>query len=452
MQQRKNSIDMVNGPLASRIFLFALPLMASMLIQQLFNTADTIVVGRFAGPQALAAVGSCGYLVGLFVNFFMGFSMGTNVILSRSFGANDMEAVRKGVHSSVSFSALCGVLLGILGFFFAPDLLTLTRVPDDIIDMAVLYVRIYFLGSPACLVYNFGAAILRSQGDTKRPLYFLTAAGILNVGLNLIFVICFHMTTDGVALATILSQYLSAFLVIRCLTQETGPLHLDLRQLALDRHVISGIVRLGLPNGLESALYSISNMTVQSAINSFGSDVVAGSAAASSLHALVMIPSNSVNQAVLTFSGQNHGAQRYDRVDRVFLLGMLFSGMLGLVAGNLFYLFGTQLLTIYVGENAAVIQQGMTHIRCIFPYSMFCATMGATSCTLRGLGYSVIPMVVAILGTCGLRVVWVAFVLPLFNTTPVLFTIWPISWTSTTITLGIIFLFIRKKLRSQNTL
>ena len=452
MKRRSHSIDMLNGPLAGKILIFALPLMASSLIQQLFNTADTIIVGRFAGSEALAAVGSCGYLVNLFVTFFVGFSMGSNVAISQAFGANDLNSVRRSVHTSISFSLVCGVLMAILGYFFAPMLLRIMSVPDDIIDMASLYVRIYFLGSPASTAYNFGAAILRSQGDTKRPLYYLTATGVLNVVLNLIFVIVFHMTTDGVALATILSQYLSAFLVIRCLCRENGPLRLELRHLSMDRHIVGSIIRIGLPSGLENSLYCISNMTIQSAINSFGSAVIAGGSAASSINGLASIPHASVNQAILTFASQNYGAKQYKRVDRVVLLGFLYSTGISLLLTNLCVLFAEPLLSIYLGSEILAIQEGAIRMRTMYPFSFLAAIMGSMTCALRALGYSMIPMVVAIIGTCGLRVLWVIFVLPLFGTVTSLYIIWPISWAVTAITLGIFFLAIRRKVYEKAAL
>jgi len=452
MHKQHYSIDMIHGPLAGKILLFALPLMASSLLQRLFNTADTIVMGRFAGSDALAAVGSCNYLVDLFVSFFVGFSMGTDVTISRAFGANDMTRVIKGVHTTVSFSLLCGILLGLMGFFFAPHMLRITSVPEEILDLAVLYVRIYFLGAPASMVYNFGAALLRTQGDTKRPLYYLTAAGVVNVLLNLVFVIVFHLSTDGVALATIISQYFSAVLVIRCLMREKGPLHLDLHQLTLDKGIIGSIIRLGLPSGLESSLYSISNVTIQSAINSFGSTVIAGSSAASSINALANVPYASINQAVLTFSSQNRGAEQYHRVDRVILLGVLYGAGISLLLGNLCVIFGRPLLSIYVGGEEEVIREGLIRMQMMCPYTFTASIMGTMGAALRALGYSVIPMVVAILGTCGLRLLWVALVLPFFGTPSSLYVVWPISWSVTALTLTVIFFLVRKKVYSKTAL
>jgi len=452
MKSKQFSIDMVNGPLAGKILLFAMPLMASTLIQQLFNTADTIVVGRFAGPQALAAVGSCSYLVNLFVMFFTGFSAGVDVTISRFFGAGNAEKVKNGVHTTIAFSLICGIVLGLLGYFFAPQLLGVMSVPEEIIDQAALYVRIYFLGSPASMLYNFGAALLRTQGDTKRPLHYLTISGVLNVILNLVFVIVFHMAADGVALATILSQYLSAFLVIRCLMRETGPLHFDPRQLSLNGRIISSIVRLGFPSGIENSLYCIANVTIQSAINAFGSAVIAGGSAASSINSLASIPHGAINQAILTFASQNYGARRYDRVDRVILLGFLFGTGISLLLTNLCVIFAEPLISIYVGADAAVILEGVIRMRTMYPFTFLAAIMGAMTNALRALGHSMVPMVVAVIGTCGLRVLWVIFVLPLFGTPPALYIVWPISWGITAITLAVFFFAVRKKSYSESAL
>ena len=450
--KRRSLIDITSGSLTRNMLLFALPLMASSLIQQLFNTADTIVAGRFAGPQVLAAVGSCSFLVSLFVNFFIGFSMGTNVLISRAFGANDHDTIRRGVHSSLAFSLLCGAVMAVLGVVFAPHLLRLTSVPDDIIDMATVYVRIYFLGSPASMVYNFGAAILRSQGDTKRPLYFLTVSGVLNVILNVIFVICFHMTADGVALATILSQYLSAVLVLRCLAREKGPLHLDLHRLTPDSEIIGQIIRIGLPSGLESSLSSIANTTIQAAVNAFGSSVIAAGSAASSIINIANVPYVSINQAVLTFSSQNLGARQYRRTDRVILTGLFFGIGFSLLTGNLCLLFGRPLLSLYVSSNEAIILEGLLRMRIIYPFTFTASIMGTMGSALRSMGYSSLSMVFSLLGNCGLRVLWVFLVLPHFGTPASLYIIWPISWAVTAATLAAIFLVVRKNVYQQNTL
>lgn len=445
MVQRNHSIDMIHGPLAGKIILFALPLTLTTLIQQLFNTIGAVIVGRFAGPDALAAVGSCSYMVNLFINFFVGLSMGANITISNAFGSGQTDQVKKGVHSSIAFSALCGIALAIPAVVFAPALLRMMSVPENVFDMASLYIRVYLLGLPASVVYNFGAAVLRAQGDTQRPLYYLLFSGALNILLSLVFVVVCGMTTDGVALASDISQYLAAGLVIRCLIKETGPLHLNLRQLTLDKKSVIGIVRMGLPTGIENALYAISNMTVQSAINSFGSNVIAGCSAASNLHALLCIPSSSLSQAVLTFSSQNRGARKFRRIDRALVLGLLYNAAITsvLTLGGLFA--ARTLLSIYVGNETAVIECGVEQMFIVWPFNVLCCLMTTMASVLRGLGYSVLPLAVSILGTCGLRILWVFTVLPVFGTTAALYAVWPASWIVTIIALTIIFFVVRHK-------
>lgn len=446
MKRKQHSIDMIHGPLAGKIILFALPLTLTTLIQQLFNTIGAVIVGRFAGPDALAAVGSCGYMVNLFINFFVGLSMGANIILSSAFGANQKDRIEKGVHTSIAFSTLCGIALAIPCILFAPALLRMMSVPENIFDMAALYVRVYLIGLPASVVYNFGAAILRSQGDTQRPLYYLLFSGALNIVLSLFFVAVFNMTTDGVALASVISQYIAAYLVVLCLTKENGPLHLDLRKLSLDRKSVAGIIRMGLPTGIENALYAISNMTVQSAINSFGSDVIAGCSASSSLHALICIPSTALSQAVLTFASQNLGAQKYRRIDRSLTLGLIYNTIVSsfLSFGGLF--IARTLLSIYVGNEAGVIDCGMEQMIVVWPFTILACLMTTMASVLRGLGYSVLPLAVSILGTCGLRILWVFTVLPIFGTTTALYAVWPASWIVTIIALTVIFFIVRHKI------
>ena len=451
MKQRNNSIDMLHGPLAGKLVLFALPLTLTTLIQQLVGTIGAVIVGRFAGPDALAAVGSCSYMVNLFINFFVGLSMGANITISNAFGANHPEQIGKDVHTSIALSILCGVVLAVPGFFFAPHLLRMMSVPENVFSMASLYVRVYLLGLPGSVIYNFGAAVLRAQGDTRRPLYYLLVSGVLNIVLNLFFVVVMNMTTDGVALATVISQYLAAYLVIRCLTKETGPLRFDPRQMKLDLKSAVNIIRMGLPTGIENALYAISNMSVQSAINSFGSDVIAGCSAASNLHSLICIPSSSISQAVLTFSSQNRGAHQYKRIDRVLLLGLLYNTAITALLSFGCLFFCRALLSIYVGDEMNVIACGTEQMIVVWPYTVICCVMTTLASILRGLGYSVLPLAVSIIGTCGLRILWVYTVLPLFGTTAALYAVWPASWIVTTVALAIIFVIVRKRVYSEQT-
>ena len=313
-------IDMLHGPLAGKLLLFALPLMLSSLLQLLFNAADVVVVGRYVGKQALAAVGSNTALINLLVNLFVGFSVGANVIVARDLGAGQEEDVRRSVHTALTVALLSGVFLMAVGAALSRTLLELTSSPEDVIDLATLYLRIYFCGMPANMFYNFGSAILRAQGDTRRPLYFLTAAGIVNVGLNLIFVIGLQMSVAGVALATIAAQYISAVLVFICLMRDQGPLHFDLHCLQLDRRTIKRVLQVGLPAGFQGLVFSLSNVVIQSSINTFASTVVAGSTASANIEGFVYASMNAFYQSALTFVSQNYGAGECKRVDKILKL------------------------------------------------------------------------------------------------------------------------------------
>ena len=444
MKKRNYTIDMINGPLAGKLLLFALPLMASSILQRLFNIADTMVVGRFAGSNSLAAVGSCSSLVGLLVGFFIGFSLGVDVVIAQALGNQDAERASSCVHTSIVFSLLCGFFLAAVGLFFAPQMLGMMNVPEEVIDAATVYLRIYFLGAPANLLYNFGAAVLRSQGDTQRSLVILTISGILNVVLNLIFVIVLHMDTAGVALATTLSLYLSAFLVVRCLLREQGALHLDLHRLTLDRHSAGQIVRIGLPSGLENSMYAIANVMIHSAINSFGATVIAGVSTASTIEDLAVMPSASVTQAMLTFTSQNYGARKYKRIDRILVLGTVYGTLFSLVFGMLITVFAHPLLSLFVPGHAAAIQEGITKISYTGPFLVLGYILPFSN-VLRGMGHAVIPTVVTLLGSFVFRLLYIAFIFPLFNTTISLYVIWPISWLLIGITLAFFFFPIRKK-------
>lgn len=439
-------IDMCNGSIADKILLFALPLMASSLLQLLFNAADVVVVGRFAGKEALAAVGSNTSLINLLINLFMGLSVGTNVVVARDLGAGRHDNVSRSVHTSLALALFSGLLMMVFGVVMVRQLLTWMSSPTDVIDLATVYLRIYFFGMPALLLYNFGAAILRAQGDTRRPLYFLTLAGVVNVVLNLFFVIVLHLDVAGVALATIISQYISAALVIRSLMREEGPLHLDLKKLRLEWRVVKGILQVGLPAGFQGVVFALSNVVIQSSLNSFDDPViVAGSAASANIEGFVYAAMNAFYQTALTFTGQNYGAGRCERVNRVSLLCVTFTAVTGLALGNLVYFFGHPLAGIYAPGEEEVIAQAlvrMLYIAC--PYFL-CGVMDTLVGLMRGLGYSVIPMVVSLLGACGLRLVWVATVFPLYRTPACLYLSYPVTWAITGLIHLVFFLAIRKR-------
>ena len=438
-------IDMIHGPLAGKLLVFAIPLMLSSILQLLFNAADVIVVGRWSGKEALAAVGSNTSLINLMVNLFVGFSVGTNVVVARDLGAGREEDVRDSVHTSIALSLISGVALMGLGLLLSRQMLELMGSPEDVIGLAALYLRIYFCGMPGNMLYNFGAAILRAQGDTKRPLYFLTAAGIINVILNLVFVIVFHMDVAGVALATIISQYVSAILVLLTLMRDKGPLRVDLRALRLDMKVVRRILQVGLPAGFQGMVFSISNVVIQSSINSFGSTVVAGSAASSNIEGFVYAGMNAFYQTALTFTSQNYGACECKRVDRIMGLCLLYSGLIGLVLGNLAYLFGYPLGSIYAPGQEEVIAQAVDRLSICCTTYFLCGLMDTQVGVLRGIGYSVVPMIVSLVGSCALRLLWVATIFQLNRTPEMLYLSYPVSWAITAATHFVFFLFIRKR-------
>ena len=436
---------MIHGPLAGKLLVFAIPLMLSSILQLLFNAADVIVVGRWSGSQSLAAVGSNTSLINLMVNLFVGFSVGTNVVVARDLGAGREEDVRDSVHTSIALSLVSGVVLMGLGLLLSRQMLELMGSPEDVIGLAAVYLRIYFCGMPGNMLYNFGAAILRAQGDTKRPLYFLTAAGIINVILNLVFVIVFHMDVAGVALATIISQYVSAILVLLTLMRDKGPLRVDLRALRLDMKVVRRILQVGLPAGFQGMVFSISNVVIQSSINSFGSTVVAGSAASSNIEGFVYAGMNAFYQTALTFTSQNYGACECKRVDRIMGLCLLYSGLIGLVLGNLAYLFGYPLGSIYAPGQEEVIAQAVDRLSICCTTYFLCGLMDTQVGVLRGIGYSVVPMIVSLVGSCALRLLWVATIFQLNRTPEMLYLSYPVSWAITAATHFVFFLFIRKR-------
>lgn len=430
--RKQHTIDMCEGSLADKILLFALPLMASSLLQLLFNAADVVVVGRFAGKEALAAVGSNTSLINLLINLFVGLSVGTNVVVARDLGAGRHDRVTDSVHTAMTLALISGIVMSVFGVVMARQLLEWMSSPTDVIDLAGVYLRIYFLGLPANFVYNFGAAILRAQGDTQRPLYYLTFSGTVNVILNLIFVISLQMDVAGVALATIISQYISAALVVQCMMREQGPLHLELRQLGLKGRVVRQIIQVGLPAGFQGVVFSLSNVVIQSSLNSFDDAVlVAGSSAGANIEGFVYVSMNAFYQAAITFVGQNYGAAKCDRVDKVARQCIGFSVLFGLVLGNLSYLFGTSLAGIYAPGEPDVIRQAVVRMSIICCPYFLCGIMDTLVGVLRGLGSSVIPMFTSIVGACGLRLLWVATVFPRYRTPACLYLSYPVTWTVT---------------------
>lgn len=450
MAQSIQAGDLTSGPMLKKIILFSLPLAASSILQLLFNAADVVVVGRFAGSTALAAVGSNGALINLLVNLFVGLSLGANVVAARCFGAKDEKGVQNTVQTAVTLGIVSGILLAFVGFFVARGLLELMSCPEDVIDLSTLYLKIYFIGMPMTMLYNFSSALLRSVGDTRRPLYCLALAGVINVVLNLVFVIGFHLSVAGVALATIISQTVSACLVTWILTREKGPLHLDLRHLGFHKGALLQILRIGLPAGLQSTVFSLSNVVIQSAINSFGSTIVAGNSAASNIEGFVYTAMNSFAQAAVTFTSQNMGARRYDNLDRVMRNCLLCVVVTGLVLGGGASLLGTQLLHFYSSDKA-VVAAGLARLHIISATYLLCGIMDVLASCLRGRGYSVLPMIVSLVGSCLLRLVWIATIFQLFRSTTTLYLSYPISWILTAAVHLICLLVVRRKLKKTET-
>ena len=438
------SLDMTQGPLMSQVIFFALPIMISGILQLLFNAADTIVVGRFAGNEALAAVGSVGSLNGLLVSMFIGLSVGVNVLVARYTGSRDSKRVRETVHTAVLVSLLGGVFLAFVGFFAARPLLHLMGSPEDVIDLAALYVRILFVGMPAQLLYNFCAAVLRAIGDTKRPLYFLTVAGVINVVLNLFFVIALHMSVAGVALATILSQIVSALLVTHSLMAMEGPTHLNLRKLRINKEIFLEILHIGVPAGIQGSMFSLSNVVIQSSINSFGSVVIAGNAAASNIGSFVYQCMNTFQQAITCFAGQNMGARKPARILESVKVCQIWSILFGLVSGVLSCVFGEPLLSLYTADPA-VVAVGMERMWIVCGPYFLCGMMEVMTGVLRGVGYSILPMVVSLMGACVFRIAWVVTIFAAVPTLPCLMLSYPVSWALTFIVLLFLFVQIWKK-------
>lgn len=430
MSGKKYEIDMCNGPLLSKILIYAIPLIASGILQLLFNAADMVVAGRYAGSEALGAVGATSSLINLLINVFIGMSVGTNVLAAHFYGADRKEELGQTVHTSIALSLISGVILGIVGFSLAKPLLSLMGTPDDILPHAVIYMQIYFIGVPGMLLYNFGSAILRAVGDTKRPLYYLLFAGVINVLLNLFFVIVLGIGVAGVALATILSQFISAALVIRCLIKEEGAYHLDVHSIRLYPDKVVRILRVGLPAGFQGAVFSISNVLIQSSVNSFGSIAVAGNTAAQNLEGFVYNAMNSFHQTALSFTSQNMGAKKMDRVKKIMWICVGCVTILGMGMGFAGLYFANELLSIY-STDASVVAYGYQRLFIILSTYFMCGVMDVMVGSIRGMGYSIMPMVVSLLGACGLRVVWIFTVFAFYRSPQVLYISYPVTWTVT---------------------
>ncbi len=455
--KRKFEIDMCHGPLLGKILLFSLPLMASGVLQLLFNAADMVVVGRWGNSDALAAVGSTGSLINLLVNVFLGLSVGTNVLTARYFGSKQDKELSDMVHTAILTAAICGVFLIFVGFFIAPFALTWMGAPTEVLSKSVLYIRIYFAAMPAMMLYNFGAAILRAVGDTRRPLVYLFISGIVNVILNLIFVIGFQMSVAGVGLATAISQVVSAYLVLRCLLKSDAAYGLKINKLRINTHKMTAMLKIGLPAGLQGALFAISNVLIQASINSFGTVAIAGNSAAANLEGFVYMAMNTLHQTAISFVGQNYGNHYFKRIRRTAVLCLIIVSVVGIVFGNIMYFLSPVLLRAYVNKEDVAADMAIAYgvRRLLFvccPYFL-CGVMDTLVGCIRGMGRSVLPMIVSLTGACVFRIIWIHTIFAQNRSLDVLYVSYPISWFLTSLVHAICFVIVfslEKKRFGQN--
>ena len=442
--KRHTEIDMVHGPLLKNMWVFALPIIAMNLLQLLFNAADMVVVGRFNGSEALGAVGATGALINLLVNLFMGLSVGTSVIVAQDYGANKPADVSRSVHTSIAVSAIGGIAVGVLGFALCRPLLHVMGTPEDIANLAVRYMRIYFVGMPANMVYNFGAAVLRAVGDSRHPMYYLIISGIVNVILNLFFVVVCKMSVDGVAWATVISQYLSVVMLMICLMRSEGCIRYYWKKTAIDKEKLIKLTRIGLPAGMQGTLFSISNVLIQSAVNSFGSAMVAASSAASNLEGMVGTTMNAYYNAAITFTGQCVGAGEKKRIDSIVKVCLVFIVITWVVLGGASMLFARPLLSIY-STDPAVLDLGVMKLNIMMMVYFTCGIMNVLPGVMRGMGYSIVPMLITLVGACLLRIVWLYTAFAWYPTIPVLFACYPVTWTLAAIGHVVSYLAVRKR-------
>lgn len=451
MLSRKRNMDMINGPLFGKIFIFALPIMAMNILQLMFNAADMVVVGRFSGSQALGAVGATGSLINLLVNLFMGLSVGTSVIVAQDSGADKPSAVSRSVHTSIAISIIGGLIVMVLGLALCKPLLIMMGTPEDILNLSILYMRIYFIGMPASMVYNFGAAILRAVGDSRRPMYYLIVSGIVNVILNLFFVIALHMSVDGVAWATVISQYVSVVLIMLCLLRSNGAIRFVPKKLRIDRQKLKSIIKIGLPAGLQGLLFSISNVLIQSAVNSFGSTMVAASSAAGNVEGFVGTSMNAYYNAAITFTGQNMGAKKYNRIDTVAKVCTVLIFATWILIGGATLLFGRPLLSLYTSDPE-VVDLGMLRLKIMMITNIACGTMNVFPGLTRGMGYSVLPMLCTLIGACLMRILWLITIFAWYPTVFMLFACYPVTWTLAGLGQVGVFFYARRQIRTRASL
>lgn len=447
--QTKNQIDMTTGGIVQKLLIFSIPIIFSGILQLIFNAADIIVVGQFAGDESLAAVGATSSLINLLIGLFTGLATGTNVIAANYLGAQKLENVKKTVHTSIIVSIFAGIFLTIIGISFAKPILKLMKIPSEVLPLATVYLKIYFGGITTTMLYNFGSSLLRARGDTKRPLYVLLIAGIINVILNLLFVIVFKMNVAGVALATIISQGFSAVCILFMLVQEKNEFKLTLKNLTFDKHIFIKMIKIGVPAGFQGMMFSFSNVIIQSAINSFGAVIIAGNSAALNIEGFVYIAMNGFAQGTLTFTSQNYGAKKYDRIKTVAITSEIIVFLIGTILGGIVILFSEQILSLYTKSQNA-LEAGKIRLLVICSVYCLCGMMDVIGNIIRGIGHSILPMIVTLAGACGLRILWIAtlFQIPKFHSTYTIYFSYPVSWLITFLIEVICFTFIFRKMKN----
>lgn len=448
---RIHVIDILGDGLAKNILLYTLPLMASGVLQVFFNAADSIIVGRYAenGATALAAVGSTGALINLIVNLLMGLSVGTSVAVAHAYGSRDDAGVSEVAHTSVLTAAVGGTIVGVIGFFLSGIFLTLMSTPQEIIDQATLYMKIYFVGLPAMMIYNFSSSILRSVGDTRHPLIFLVIGGVANVFLNLFFVLVLKLDVEGVAWATVISQTISAALSVGYLMRADGPYRINLKKLRIHPKKLFAMMKVGIPAGLQGTVFSLSNMLIQSSVNSFGHVFVTGNSAAQNIEGFIYIAMNSFYHTSLTFVGQHVGAGRPERIRRIALICLGYVTATGLILGTTAFVLSKPLLRIYIPSSVKAVEYGAIRMSVICLTYFTCGVMDCFTGFLRGMGSSLTPMIISLTGACGFRVIWILTVFSALRTPTVLYLSYPVSWTISIIAQLVAFFIIKKKLTNR---
>lgn len=437
--------DMTTGPFFKKIVLFSVPLVFTGLLQLVYNTADTVIVGRFAGKQALAAVGSTGALVALILNVFMGLAMGAGVVTARSIGAGDTAKIKRYTHTAMTLSVISGIAVGIIGYFISGLLLQLMHIETEILTLSTLYLKIYFLGAPGMLIYNFGAAIVRAHGDTQRPLYILFLSGIVNIVLNLILVIPVQLGVSGVAIATVVSQYISAALIVLYLFRSDSVIRIRRKELRIHKQELFEIVKIGVPAGIQNSMFSIANVIIQSSVNSFGENAMAGIAAGSNYDSYIYTCTNAFAQTTMTFTSQNVGAEKYENIGKVYGRCMALVCAVGGVLSLLGYIFRGQIVGLF-SDVPEVITIGAERMQLIMPFYITCSLQDVVAGQIRGLGKSTGPMLVSLLGTCGVRLLWIFVFLPMNRTLMYLFIAYPLSWGVTFIAQAILYTVLKRNL------